>query len=71
VRRQEYTGKYYYINGAVYAFTPAFLKNEKLFARSGNLTALYEMPSYRGIDIDTIEDLYRAEAYLAHPHLKS
>jgi len=71
VRRQDYERKYYFINGAIYAFTPEFLKKEKLFAKPGKSTALCEMPSHRGIDINTLEDLYRAEAYLAHPKLNN
>ena len=71
VRRQDYEGEYYFINGALYAFTPGFLRKEKLFAKPGTSTALYEMPSHRGVDIDSFEDLYRAEAYLAHPILNN
>ena len=69
IRRQDYTGNYYFINGAIYAVTPDFLKSQKAFMKSGSQTVLYPMSSHRGIDIDTFEDLYRAEAYLSHPKL--
>jgi len=67
VQRQEYNNNYYFINGAIYAFTPSFLKKEGRFAKPGTQTALYVMPALRGVDIDTFDDLYQAEAYLAHP----
>jgi CMP-N,N'-diacetyllegionaminic acid synthase len=70
IQRQEYDNSYYFINGAIYAFTPSFLKKERLFAKPGIHTALYTMPSIRGVDIDTFDDLYQAEAYLARPNIE-
>lgn len=50
-------------NGAVYAIrTEVFLRSGRLL---GPRTAPYVMPRERSIDVDTPEDLARAEAYLA------
>lgn len=63
-RRQDYPGRYYFINGALYlARTPALLR-ERRFVVPG-ATLLYEMPRSRGIDVDSPLDLACAEAILA------
>lgn len=68
-RRQDYQGHFYFINGAIYAMTPGFILHHKALFCSGNKTMLFPMPPHRGIDIDTYDDLYQAEAYLSHPRL--
>lgn len=69
IRRQDYQGHFYFINGAIYAMTPGFIERHKALFCPGNQTMLFPMPPHRGIDIDTYDDLYRAEAYLSHPRL--
>ena len=62
-RRQDYEGKYYFINGALYlARTQALLK-QKTFAMPG-ATLLHVMPRSHGVDIDSPLELACAEAYL-------
>jgi len=63
-RRQDYTGGFYFINGAIY------LARVEFFLRTGSLvkegeTALYVMPGERGIDIDTMNQLHLAECAMA------
>jgi N-acylneuraminate cytidylyltransferase/CMP-N,N'-diacetyllegionaminic acid synthase len=62
-RRQDYLGKYYFINGAVYLARTRVLLKERRFVVPG-ATLLYEMPRERGIDIDSLLDLAYAEALL-------
>jgi N-acylneuraminate cytidylyltransferase/CMP-N,N'-diacetyllegionaminic acid synthase len=68
-RRQDYAARFYFINGAVYASTPAFLRSHRAFMVEGDETALYLMDPICGIDIDDPVDLELAEAILAHPGL--
>lgn len=70
-RRQDYTAQFQFINGAVYAVTPQFLRSRRAFVAEGSDTALYTMDAMRGIDIDDPEDLDLAEAILTHPRLKA
>jgi CMP-N-acetylneuraminic acid synthetase len=65
VRRQDYRGGFYFINGAVYAATPQFIRQNRVFALEGARTALYKMPALRGLDVDTPADLVRGEAILS------
>ncbi len=70
-RRQNYAGRHFFINGAVYAATADFLRKRQAFMADGNETAIYEMSPLRGIDIDTEVDLLQAEAYVAHPGIRA
>jgi N-acylneuraminate cytidylyltransferase/CMP-N,N'-diacetyllegionaminic acid synthase len=69
VRRQDYDERFYFINGAVYAVRPAFLRAQRAFMQEGDATALYVMDAVRGIDIDDPEDLDLGEALLGHPRM--
>jgi len=69
--RQDYNTQFHFINGAVYAVTPDFLRQRKAFMATGRETALYVMNGLRGIDIDDPEDLHLAEAILGHSGLNS
>lgn len=69
-RRQDYGTQFHFINGAVYAVTPQFLRSRHAFMTEGQETALYVMDAIRGIDIDRPEDLDLADAILNHPGLK-
>ena len=64
-RRQDYDEDFYFINGAVYCFTPKFIEKYKKFFLFGEETAIYEMPTIRSIDIDTPEDLKIAVALMS------
>jgi N-acylneuraminate cytidylyltransferase/CMP-N,N'-diacetyllegionaminic acid synthase len=70
VRRQDYGARFFFINGAVYAVAPEFLRTRRAFMAEGEETALYVMDRMRGIDIDDPEDLALAEAVLSHPRLR-
>ena len=62
-RRQEWPSNFFFFNGAVYVRNyEAFLK-EQYFVRKGH-TVLFEIPRSRGVDINTIEHVYNAEALL-------
>jgi len=61
MRRQDLPNAYM-VNGSVYAFTPAWLKDRRKFVDSGS--AFHVMSDERSIDIDTIEDFSKAEAWL-------
>jgi CMP-N,N'-diacetyllegionaminic acid synthase len=65
--RQDYLGKYYYINGAVYLARTDTLLRERRFVVPGS-TLLYEMPRERGIDVDTPVDLACVAALLGMRH---
>lgn len=60
-RRQDYPGKYYFINGAVYIRKTVALKADRKYTVPGK-SELYEMPAERGVDIDTFLQLALAEA---------
>jgi CMP-N,N'-diacetyllegionaminic acid synthase len=62
-RRQEYDDKYYVINGAIYLTRTEFLLKERTFVPEGK-SLLYVMDPARGVDIDTFQDLQRAEFFL-------
>ncbi len=55
--RQEYPDDFYFINGAMYAATPDFLRRSRQFVGSGPTTAFYPMHRTRGLDIDYPSDL--------------
>jgi CMP-N,N'-diacetyllegionaminic acid synthase len=63
-RRQDYAGSYQFINGAVYAVTPRFLRKNRCFVMDSAMTALYEMDRARGVDINYPFDLKVAEAFI-------
>lgn len=54
-RRQEFPPAYQ-LNGAVYAVELAWLKQHRVFVKSGE-TVPFIMPASRSLDIDTLEDL--------------
>jgi CMP-N-acetylneuraminic acid synthetase len=56
VRRQDYSEKYFFINGSIYVFNVDSFLKEKNFIKLGE-TKFYEMPIERSIDIDTEADL--------------
>lgn len=49
--RQDYAGKFFFVNGAIYITRTEFLRRQRKFVESGK-ALLYEMPPERGIDID-------------------
>jgi N-acylneuraminate cytidylyltransferase/CMP-N,N'-diacetyllegionaminic acid synthase len=55
---------YYRLNGAIYLVDAEVIKKTRSFY--GPETFAYVMPTERSIDIDTLQDLLVAEAYLAH-----
>jgi CMP-N,N'-diacetyllegionaminic acid synthase len=63
IRRQDYGGSYFFLNGAVYLARTAALLRERRFVVPG-ATVLYEMPRARGLDVDSPLDLAYAEAVL-------
>jgi CMP-N,N'-diacetyllegionaminic acid synthase len=69
VRRQDYGARFHFINGAVYAARPEFVRGRGTLMVEGDETALFVMDRIRGIDIDDSEDLHLAEAILSHPQL--
>ena len=64
-RRQDYTGRYYFINGAMYLAKTRFILNEGVFLKESE-TGIYVMPPNRGLDIDQPWQLPLAEALLEH-----
>jgi CMP-N,N'-diacetyllegionaminic acid synthase len=62
-RRQDYRGRYSFINGAIYLARVAVVRRERRLVIPGR-TLLYQMPRERGIDVDTLTDLAHAEALL-------
>jgi CMP-N,N'-diacetyllegionaminic acid synthase len=62
-RRQDYRGRFCFINGALYLARTEVLLRERRFLIPG-ATQLYEMPRERGIDVDSPLDLALAEAVL-------
>ncbi|MDP3803015.1 cytidylyltransferase domain-containing protein [Brevundimonas sp.] len=54
-RRQDCPAVYQ-LNGAVYAVETAWLRQNRVFVRSGE-TVAFVMPGSRSLDIDTLEDL--------------
>ena len=62
-RRQDYSEKFYYINGAIYLVNVDFFKKNRVFIQEKN-TDFYIMPHERGIDIDDYSDLRQAEFIL-------
>jgi N-acylneuraminate cytidylyltransferase/CMP-N,N'-diacetyllegionaminic acid synthase len=63
-RRQDYPGKYYFINGAVYIRKIESFKKDKKYTVPGK-SELYEMPADRGVDIDTYLQMALAEALIS------
>ncbi len=61
-RRQDFS-EAYEVNGAFYAIRSQVLLEQKIFEPRG--TVAYMMPEERSIDIDTTDDLARAERELA------
>jgi len=64
-RRQDYVGKYYFINGALYLARTSVLLERRSFVIPGT-TLLHEMPREHGIDVDTAIDVACAEALLRY-----
>jgi len=64
VRRQDYNQRFFFINGAVYIVAISSLRNTGRFVIKGE-TVLYEMPSERGVDIDTQQDMLLARHILS------
>jgi CMP-N,N'-diacetyllegionaminic acid synthase len=62
-RRQDYRGRFCFINGALYLARTEVLLRERRFVIPG-VTQLYEMPRERGVDVDSPLDLALAEALL-------
>jgi CMP-N,N'-diacetyllegionaminic acid synthase len=62
-RRQEYEDKFYTINGAIYIVKTEFFMKERTLVKEGE-TLLYKMDPAHGVDIDTPQDLQRAEFFL-------
>ena len=62
-RRQDYSEKFYYINGAIYLVNVDFFKKHRVFIQEKN-TDFYIMPHERGIDIDDYSDLRQAKFFL-------
>lgn len=61
LRRQEIKHQNYIENGAFYIInTAGFLSTKRRFFGK---TWMYEMPKYRSLDVDTIEDLELAKAF--------
>lgn len=56
--RQAYSGEYYFINGAIYAAEPEFLRQQGTFLAPG-VTDLFVIPQQFALDIDNPEDLLR------------
>lgn len=63
VRRQDYSEKFYYIDGSIYMASVDFLLKNKSFLKAGE-TYLFETESRFNIDIDEPEDLVVAEALM-------
>lgn len=63
-RRQDYLGKFYFLDGSFYLARTEFLKNNKSFVIE-NETYLFESKLRYSIDIDELEDMKVAEAILA------
>jgi CMP-N,N'-diacetyllegionaminic acid synthase len=61
--RQQYKDNFYFINGAIYIVDTNFFLKNKTFINEGK-DALYMMPAWRGVDVDTPADLELAEFYL-------
>lgn len=61
--RQQYKENFYFINGALYIVTTKFFMKHRTFIVKGK-TALFIMPAWRGVDVDTPDDLLLAEFYL-------
>ena len=55
--RQMYEDNYYFINGAMYAVTPSFVREHRRLVDKDSGTALYVMRRDHGLDIDLPEDL--------------
>lgn len=56
-RRQDYTGLFFHVNGAIYAATPHFLRENRALMMPGRVTSLHEIHHSKGLDIDDPEDL--------------
>jgi CMP-N,N'-diacetyllegionaminic acid synthase len=61
--RQNYTGKYYFLDGSFYLASVDFLRKHKAFVKEGE-TYLFESKLRYSIDIDELEDMYVAESIL-------
>jgi len=57
-RKQEYPAVYQE-NGAIFIFTPEYLRTERVFVNEHSIP--YVMPQIQSLDIDTEEDMQRAE----------
>ena len=63
IRRQDYSEKFYYIDGSIYMASVDFLLKNKSFLKAG-VTYLFETEGRFNIDIDEPEDLVVAEALM-------
>ena len=61
--RQDYDSSNYFIDGSIYICSIKFLENERSLVKE-NITHPFIINQRYAIDIDTIEDLYVAEALL-------
>jgi N-acylneuraminate cytidylyltransferase/CMP-N,N'-diacetyllegionaminic acid synthase len=59
VGRQTYPPAPLFINGAMYAADPSFLRHHRRFILRDEAVGFFEMPAERGLDIDTPSDLLR------------
>lgn len=67
VGRQDYGKGYFFVNGAVYVARVDFLRSHRTFIEEGK-TALFEIPSARGVDVDERAQLSLAEHLLTLQH---
>ena len=65
MRRQDFEGDYFTINGAIFLAKTELLYQKRTFIIEDE-TTLYSMDHERCIDIDDPSDLKRAEAYFMH-----
>jgi CMP-N-acetylneuraminic acid synthetase len=57
--RQCYRDDEYFINGAMYAATPDWIRKHRAFLVKGQEIGFIRMPASRGLDIDIHDDLDR------------
>lgn len=57
--RQAFPDDIYFINGAMYAATPDWIRTHRAFLVKGREVGFIPMPASRGLDVDTFDDLDR------------